>query len=358
MHLSLFIREGLENVRHRPVQSSISIVLAIAVGFCITVFPGLEVERVTRLALDEVNRGLHVAVVTDKQRNPLSATRCESLTKVEGIKYAGGVLASHRVYSPMFPVDGVDLLEVSPSWVKIVWPSLSEPGEILAGPRLAQTLGLVSGAKLPIANTKGLADLHTLTITGMPAATPRSERYDNALIAVGAVRGTVGECVVQFEPSKFWSASAILTHWFGGSEIVTRMLYTRPDTQPSPQVQLESMLLKYLPVAGFAIIALAFLSQVASRRQELALYRVIGSNSQQVLTLLCSEFFLRFYGPLIFGTTTGSFLFLTHLKDSALPSSFSYIEGLVLLASLLPMPMVGLAALSSVSVPETFRGRE
>lgn len=354
---ALFLREGFANVICSPVQSSIAIVLAAIVGFSVVLLPGLEVERVASQSREEANRGLHVAVVSDTQRQPLSAPRCEALAELEGVRYAGGVMASRRVYSPLLPVDGIDLIEVSPSWVSIIWPDVNAADELVAGPKLAASLGLVPGAKIPIADDKSLSQPLTVTVSSLSAATPRSTKYENALISVGPLFGTVGECLVEFEPEKFWSASALLTYWFAGQEIVIREMYSRPETQSSPQQQLESMLLKYLPAPGFFIVAVVFLGQVWSRRQEFALYSVLGSRPDEILILLTAEYSLRFCIPVIFGAVSGTLLVGLWFTELALPIAYSYCEGLVLISSLLPLPLAGVAVISSVSLPETFRGR-
>lgn len=333
-------------------------VVSLLVGGSVVVATHLDVTAISERASRQLFRGVNVLVVTTQDRSPMSLEACERLASVEGVLRAGGVARSEMVHTSLDPRNNLLLLSVSPSWLQIVWPDSPKLTGVAVGNALASRLGLVSGSTVPLVSTgsnpKGSANLEIQQV--LPVS-PRSDRFESAAVYVASPTETVGECLVESESGAVEKVRSIPANWFFPSPVFVRPFYSLDHLQLTPQQELDSRPSKIGPFLGFAILLSLTIGRWAARKQDFALYRVLGLKEQQLAVMLVFDSALTVWGPAIFGGTGATFAGLCLLRASPVAAELSLLDYAALVFLLLIVPASGWLWLRLVSVSDSLKGR-
>lgn len=288
----------------------------------------------------------------------MSSHACERLASVEGILRAGGVASSEIVNTPLDPRNGLLLISASPSWLQIVWPNSPKLTGVAVGNALASRLGLVSGSTVPSVQANSSHEpTANLEIQQVLPASPRSDRFESVAVYAASPTETVGECLVESESGAVEKVRSVLAGWFSPSPVFVRPFYSLDQLQQTPQQELDGRSSKIGPYLGFALLLSLALGRWAARKQDFALYRVLGLKEPQLAVMLVIESAVTVWGPAILGGTVATVAGLCLLRASLVAAQLSLLDYAALLSLLAVVPAIGWLWLRLLPVSDSLRGR-
>lgn len=343
------VREALANaLAHRLLASILVIISALAPLVALTLTIS-DVHAIAQRQLQLEARGASVFSVTASDRTPISALRCDALGSVTGVRSAGSVVAVDDAHSSLPGGRHVPLLSATPGLATVLWPELLLDDGVAVGAGIADDLGLVPGSS--IATTRGI-----LPVTAVAPPSSRNADHDLLVVQQVAPRGTTRECLVESEPGARDGVEAVLVGWFPGVPTTVVPYFLPPDTGLSPQEELASRLSAWVPLAAAGLAALAMIAWWVIRRPEFALYSVLGLGTNGLALMLVAEWAVLCLLPGAIGivnalVASSASLTIPAVAQVAAADTASY------LASIILVPLVGVALLTRVAAVDALKGR-
>ncbi|MBB6404916.1 hypothetical protein HNP00_002236 [Arthrobacter sp. AZCC_0090] len=288
----------------------------------------------------------------------MSSQACERLASVEGVLRAGGVASSEIIHTSLDPRNNLLLLSASPSWLQIVWPDSPKLTGVAIGNALASRLGLVRGSTVPLVPASSSHNPSAnLEIQQVLPVSPRSDRFESAAVYAASPTETVAECLVESESGAVEKVRSVLASWFSPSPVFVRPFYSLDQLQLTPQQELDSRPSKIGPYLGFALLLSLALGRWGARKQDFALYRVLGLKEPQLAVMLVIESAVTVWGPAIFGGTGATIAGLCLLRANPVAAELSLLDYASLVFLLLVVPAIGWLWLRLLPVSDSLRGR-
>lgn len=285
--------EAIANVVTTPASLLIAVVSALAtVG--VLMFSVSETSALQHRFDDQVTRGRFVVVAVAGTPGGLDAARCEALGGVEGVVAAGSLLGSRSVRPAFLPLRPYQVVDATPGAVRAYFPAaapqVTAVSGVLAGRDTARELGLVDGAELALSDREGDEDPDVLVVSKVLPPSSRSSELDRRLIAIRPAMGRTQACVVDLDPDHAGTAKDVVGAWFpAGDEAIVQPLPELPTAAPTPEEELARRLSNRGWAAAAGAVALVALSTWHGRRDEVALYRLLGASKRVILTMFVTE---------------------------------------------------------------------
>lgn len=346
------VREGLRNLRAHPTLTAVTfLVIFVIAGGAILASVG-DLVSISNRQEALVAQGSNVWNVTTAETEGLSASRCDSLNAVDGVKTAGAVLSMTYLESAIYDSEYVAVQIGTPGLVGAYWPSLGNGiAYSVVGATVASRYGLVDQSQLILKEGPKQS-----VFTVVPAASsPRGAAYDQLLLEIAPASGSTRECIVEASPGHRRSVEALLIGWFRGTEVVVSPYIQLPEGSRLPQNELAERLSAWFAPAAAVFVNAAIIGSWLMRRQEFALYALLGLKAKHILLMLLVEFAVLVVLPICMGVVTA--LLILHSSISAQSTVEGAIFGLLGLGSLACVaPAIGIVALRPRKALERLRG--
>lgn len=327
--------EAFRNIRATPVRTIVTAALTMVLGALTVLAASFDVSAIHDRWLIAVGSGSTTFVVTSQRLNSIPASRCDQLRSVSSVVSAGGRTASRSVSPYPFTSERVQLEVVTPGFSQIMWPGLAGTNaSVVPSPAVAERFGLTQGATLAL----GAERTASYEVTAVPPGKPRVPQFSNSLLVAGAPVGTVNECYVESAPGAVSDVEKLLSGWFdpGLKPSVLRFVVPK-STDVDSQGELEQRTSRVAPLVAGMVLVIFALGAVWAKRQEYALYKLLGLNLRGLTRMLTVEWLLLYGIPLAAGFTAGM---LFAAKMLLLPvvwtAAATDIAVLVLLAATIP----------------------
>jgi hypothetical protein len=348
-------REAVANVLAHRLLSAIVVAIAAIVPLCAISIGILDTAAIGARDQQLIDRGSHVFVVTAVDRAELPAARCDELNSVSGVGSAGAIVDVEQAHARLPDFRYLALASVTPGLPAIYWPrgvTAADAG-VTAGASVAEDLGLVPGALLPVAVGGEPRDL-PIAVVSEPS--PRAQQHDLALVQVVPPAGVTLECLVEARPGAARAVEAALIGWFPGVTTTVTPFLAAPDTGRTPQQEFDARLSLWLPVAAGALVALVVLAWWTIRRAEFALYAVMGLRPAGLALMLAIEWAVLCLLPAAVGITnalgaTAGWLGSATVVEATALDVWRY------LATITVIPAVGCLAIVRASAFDSLKGR-
>ena len=338
------LREALRNLEATPIRTVLVVLLAIAAGFGVVTSTATDTSGITRRFAQQARAGRFVLVVEATDPAGFEAARCDAFGAVPGVEAAGATLppppAVRSANRPTYPYDQI---RVTPGMLGVLYPGVplgraaSRPG-VLVGPAAARDLGLVEGG---ILRSRAGRDV---PIAGVLPHSPRRPEVDAKIVSIAAPTVKVRECDVATEPDRVEAVQLAALGWFDAGERPVISPFLDRSLGRTPERELDDRASAWGWVAALALLAVLHLSSWFARRQELALYRLLGLSPGRLLLLLATEAAASILLPVVVGGSVG--IARAHIALTAsVPRSLTELDLASLLASLVVLPAVAGAAL-------------
>jgi hypothetical protein len=342
--------EGLRNSASSRVRSLISMILTAAISFAIVAVSFAELSSIESRSSLEADLGSNSFSVTAQDRVALSGTRCEELATLSGVMAVGGVESVAWMHSTLSPGYLIQEIQGTAGLTSLYWPSTEGVGsDSVVGDIAATRLGLVDGAKLPLATGP------VLTVGTVAKHSVFNDEYDSSVFVAVPASAPIYECDVRAAPGARASVEATLVGWFGGGvKTFVAPLYVDQSTAATPAEQLAERYSQYGPPLGALILIGAALLGWVSRRAEFALYRLLGATRPQLAYVMAAEFFSVTAAPIAVGLLAALLIFR---PQNSLTLTVAGLDALRFIALLLIAPAAGALAVSSASTVDQLKGR-
>lgn len=276
--------------------------VSLAVGFGATNAVVDGARDLTSVLQKQTELGANVYVVASPIGQNFSAAECEALRNVAGVKSAGARIGTYTATSSQAPSDPITIWEVTPGFVRIAFPDLSEesvPGGLYFGTAIAADVGVAPGSTLDIDREGG----RFVVVSGESAlSTERLNGSSRVALAPLISDAPASACFVEADVAYRDAVGKLLITWFGpASEWTVASLLPADRFEISVQDSLRngSMMWIWAVLGGFAVLTASILSW--SRRQEFALYGLLGLRAGHVLGLLTLEWIATMFAPAVCG---------------------------------------------------------
>ena len=284
--IELATAEALRNLRTSALLTGALVLACASAGATVGLATASETSRIAEAARAQYLAGATVIEAIGPEGSRLAAIKCHALMGVDGILAAGGIMASESVRLGAEPDADLSLITVTPGYLAAAWPELQnfKPLSVVAGPDLAR-----SGVR-----SEDYVEVHTLTQGRMllrTDATPQHESttgVDRVLALVSAPEGTVSSCLVLTRAGVTNNTTNYLSSYFGdGTSVRSALLPSTLVT--SPDELLRSRLSQYGWLVSGLVCGIALLGFWFARRNEFALYRLLGLSEFSIVAMLMTE---------------------------------------------------------------------
>lgn len=315
------LMETYRNVVTKWVASLMIATVAAGCAFAVVTMAAGQTADLTQTWRDQLARGANVFVVTSSTPNSVSAVRCDQLLHVEGVLSAGAVMSASTTAFASAPDDRVVVQEVTPGYVQVAFPEItrssgaaksfakSQSSGVAVGQRAAMRTGAsVGGSLTPVSARAGVpgTSLAVPVPVSFVAETQalRSPTSDDAVLVPVPAAGFVSECTVEADADTRRSIELLLLSWFGSDEDWTVIPLLAAGNQSVNVAQAAvSMSALYLAPIAAAFVLLLYVIITWARRQELAIYTLLGTSRQQLLWMHALEWMLIGLAPSAVGAT-------------------------------------------------------
>lgn len=283
---SLALTEVGRNLRTSPLRTIVLMLVFLAVGAGVSAFTISDVERIADVAEAQYRAGAFVYEVVGPSGERVDALRCNALNGEAGVSAAGGVMARTAVSLASQPDAELRLLTVTPHFIAAAWPGdhATTSPSTFAGSALMD-LGVRDEASVRYRVRDG--DQQLIDIDAI-ASTRAVTGAEAVLVEVAPPSGTVDSCLVLVKPSVDGEAYDALAGLFGPGTTV-RELLPPSGLVADPEALFDGRLSAYAWLAASIVCAIALFGSWLGRRQEYALYRLIGFSEGAVFAMLCTE---------------------------------------------------------------------
>ncbi|MCC6376384.1 MAG: hypothetical protein IT191_05135 [Microbacteriaceae bacterium] len=286
--IQLAYSEVQRNFLASPVRTVVMVFVSIIVASSVALATVVDVNRIEQSKTQLESFGAHSFVLVAPGGKRPDAQRCQEAENIEGVRAAGGVMSTSFVRLSLQPDITVRNLTVTPGYIAAAWPNLpnAKTFSVAIGPGLSY-LGLSPGSSIfysnrvgRVATTRVDAVIEVVSVTG----------DDRVLLESAIPQGTVESCLVTAVPAASTNVSLTLRDWFGVGTSIQDVL-NRSPLNTDPQLQYKVRFSQFGWAAGGFIFFAILLGFWVSRRNEFALYRLLGFSEVQVFAMLCFETF-------------------------------------------------------------------
>lgn len=344
--------EATRNLLSTPLLSGILMSVCLLAGAGVGAATTVEVAQVSHAAHAQYLAGATAVEVVGEGGSPLDATRCHALIGVDGIVSSGGVMAAESVRLGTEPDADVRLLTATPGYPAAAWPELENMGplSVIAASDLARS-GLRSGGTVQISSP--YLDVALLHVDAVPDEVSVTGA-DRLLVVTAPPRGVVANCLVLATPSAAPNVVALLTTYFGDGATMRQVLLPSALVT-SPDELLHLRLSQYGWLIGGLLCAIALLGNWFARRDQFALYRLLGSSERLILVMLVVELACACLLPAQLGLVLGIGITAGPLDELVARSLF--LDVLRFDAVLLMLPALAVLSLPRSSALSALRGK-
>ncbi len=305
--------ETFRNVHAAPGRSALAVAIAGILGAAVVVLSWLDLGDIESAWEEQVIAGAYAFSITTTDQTFLDATRCHELETIKGVRAAGAVLSVMTVYPATSPRTPYLVINATPGYTSIAFPSAdgSTLASAAAGSTVTSNLGLISGAEFAY-RVSPEAALSTVEIDLAVASPARFEVADGAIVLSRAPVGAVSECIVEAWPGSERAVESALSGWFPMTSTVAKVVARGEQMTRDVDSELRLRLSQWTPYVAVLLIGGFHLLEWWARRQEFALYRMLGVTTGQTFTMLALEILTKALVPV----SLGAFLAIMVLSPS------------------------------------------
>ncbi len=242
------------------------------------------------------------------------------------------------------PTDSVTVRIVSPGYVRVAFPD-AIPGVAAVGANAAKIIGAGSGRYIA---QIGSSSAELVGYVGGTGAQPRFSGLSDVVLVPAPPTGSVNECYVEAEPQTRAAVERLLLSWFDPAQD-----WTVVPVLPADQYELDPLdpstqtLTLIVGIAGALVVMLVAGTIQWARRQEFALYRILGYTRGQILALITAEWLALAAAPAAAGVTIGLGVYgALHISGVFLPFGIASLGFFAAGVAVTP-PVVTLIVLST-----------
>jgi len=279
------IREALLNISSSPTRSAITMLISAAAGACVILATVSNVDAIVRAHELQQLRGLSTISVTSVDGHALSAASCDAMNSISAVEAAGGAIRTDEV-AVANAASPVKVRYVTPGYLAAAYPAEQLRGKTsIAGEDLKKEIGLTDGSALAVTTPTHDRGLHVAVAATSPSRLSGINR--DVLIAV-APSGGVSECLVQASDGQATLVSSLVGPFFP-EPIVVRPFLQADAVDRDPATELANRWSGILWMGIAASVILLVVIGWAARRQETALYRLLGFDRRSLGAVVAFE---------------------------------------------------------------------
>ncbi|MCU1370212.1 MAG: hypothetical protein JWO77_1406 [Ilumatobacteraceae bacterium] len=368
--------EATANVTSSSVRSLLIAAVAAVLAAAVVACSVAELAAIQGRFRDQVARGRFVLVARSVGSDGLDAGRCDALRDLEGVRSAGAILHEDPTYPLAAPLRPYDRLVVTPGLLAVWFPTSAGATDgtgLAVGADAAAELGLVPGAYLQTASTASRSHerlrpgddtvaRHRI-VTVLPAAI-RDPEAGRMLFETAAPTGTASACFVDPDPSARTAVEATLVGWFGRDQPASvAPLLDERQTGRQPEAELAGRAARWVWLTAALAISALMVVLWYGRREEFALYRLLGLRRRSIGLLLVVESTLIVALPGLVGAAIALVTCLDPLTDVAhldagSPGLLSLVaaDAASFAAALVLLPLGGWVAVALRSTFDVLKG--
>lgn len=297
------LNEGVENLVANPVLSILAVTVAMVAFTTTLITTGISGNTVQRDYDNAVAAGAFAYLVSDRNANQLSVADCEGINAVDGVLASGAIMDSQEVTVNQGTTP-LRLVRMTQGAVLGAWPNIDTSGGVISGSEAAERLGLTTGSKLEVDMGTGSSVLVISTVANNKS---QIKGINDSLIIVAPPLGLTQECIVWADPGRNSSVSEAISGWFGASTLLSP--YT-PDVTTSERALTEASAFTHSFIWALAALTVVGLLLIVwlVRRQEVALYRILGASEKSILIGYCVDTVVLTLLPLQLSFLTALFI--------------------------------------------------
>lgn len=275
------LRESTRNmVAHRFITLTLA-VLSAAVGATIVIGTTIDVSSIIASQDEQLARGVNLLNVSANDSDML-ATECASLQSIGGVTASGAVLNTSTGSSITTPSSQFTVDEVSPGFLRAMFPSLSITANVVVGHSLAVSQGLTPGSDLLYRDGNGVQ--HVVRIDAVAPDVERADGLGLTLFRAEAPLGTIDGCLVAAVPGMRDRVSSVVPSFFASPVQVAPLVYAN-ELELDPEAELHARISELGWIFGGAFLSALVLLLVWTRRREFSLYRLAGFDRRRTGTI-------------------------------------------------------------------------
>lgn len=295
MKEAVLIREVFRNLRTRPVQNLMLVVLAFSCSVVAFAASTAQITGIYGEFQDSLRSGSNVWRVQSAHLFP--ATRCTHLQDVAGIRGVGILHSNYTALVEELPGARVNVIQANPDYLQIIWGLEAPQGGAGIGADLHATLGLRVGSQLTLQRPSLNHSSSTkVTITTTYPETRRLKGANQVIAIPVPPPRMVRECLIEVSPGALAAVEALLISAVDTGVSITR-LHTWNEDFATPSVQMKSRVTIWIALAFPAVLLTLSSVLMFTRRSEWALYRLLGLRSSQQIRMLCYESIAVLWAP-------------------------------------------------------------
>lgn len=344
--------EGVRAVRSRWVATTLIAVSALLSAVLVGIVGQADVHQAEQRLQDYVRTGGFVLEVRGEN---LPISRCDAMRGLDGVRTAGAVLSTQEVRTIAQPGLPTYLMTVTPGYLQLMFPTqqFSPSTGVVVGQNLTTHLGLVPGSQLGWESDR--SGRQTATIDAVAVDSSRSVDWNDAIVVVAMPAGTTSSCLVEFDPEAFRHALGLIAFKFHDVKYSTRSALEAPPGAVAIMFSLGERPSRLLPAGLMLVLLVLVLSMWWARRNEFAIYRLLGVSRFGVWRPMLVEAAIVLAAPLSVGAGIAA---TTSLLETTGPSLVTFFvdEALLMLTSVIA-PLVGLVLVSRVRTIDAMVGR-
>lgn len=296
----LFV-ESIRNVGAHWKLSLVCAVVAFLGGFASVGTAIGSAHELTHVLERQTALGVNAYIVTSSTSDSFPASQCEALRNVGGVESAGARLSVSTVEVASAPGTPISVWEVTPGFVSFVFPDLKPTTG--AGLALGNTIAAELGASARGIVTVTPGGERYMHVSGASAlAVERIKGANRTVLVPMAANAMVRTCFVEAEPAYKESVGEVLVSWFGpsGNWAVAPLLppgQFEVDVEDSVRSGPSTWMSPVL--GGVTVLVAACLWW--SRRQEFALYDLLGLRTRELVSLIALEWIITVFSAALCG---------------------------------------------------------
>lgn len=348
-------REGLRGLSSRRTATAVCAAVAVLVSVATVLVGQLDVDRRVA-AWEEFARdgGYSYTVVSP---TAISQQRCDDFRGTEGVRASGVIRAIERVKLRSQPDSPAYLVRVTPGLIGAMFPAerIAPDAGVIAGERLAGMLGLVAGADVAITPDQAGSASLAVVVDQVSTTPARTETWNDAIVVVEPASGDGGTCIVEFEPAYAGFALALASHWFAADAVTLDPVTVVPREGVGAIERIGSRASTLVPVVGGILVLLVACAQWWARRNEFAVYRLLGVARHRLWRILVAETLVGVALPAALAAAATTIAVLPMIGQEgavALGWDLTSLATIIIL-----VPGVGFALVSGVRTTDAIGGR-
>lgn len=232
---------------------------------------------------------LKASARTETGEGLLSAAACAGLNWVPGVKTAAGFASGVATYLSATiakaPGEYMSVQHVVGDFAPMLDPSSASRFDdgVYIDAALAGRIGIAEGMRIGLTTSGNGGETSMRTVTAhLLDMSARKFNESQVLYAAGPTTGTVGECLVEFEPGAYSddSRKMVAAALDDGRTIVSITPFLAEDTNAVPPLeQYRGRISRWFWLASGLVCFLALFMPLVFRRHEFALYRSVGAGA-------------------------------------------------------------------------------